>query len=467
MLYGAAVRYEPPVRDRDKSIRQSAKYDNVRDWTTASNHPRPEPVPDGSPLQKRESTAGPASQSASVDPVASAATGLVAKLKGLVAKYSTLDWTGWAQCVVQYVRYAVEARWPQYNDWSRQKPADLSYGVIEYRLPSNCKILMIGDWGTHMTDNVALLRQALRKFQPNAIIHLGDVYYSGTRQECTQNVLEVMDALLKELRIKRPPFFTLPGNHDYYSGGRGFYEMIGRLNQSLPGCAQKASYFCLRTEDDHWQFLGMDTGYNDRDPVNQKSPGLVPSEISWHRDKLDHFNGTTVLLSHHQLFSAKEVLDKDGARPWLNEKLHVIFQPYYDRVAAWFWGHEHNLVIFKDDQLFSGDTNALHKGRLIGCSAYEETLAEDPYGINDACKAVAFMDNMKQLQLSKYRTPLQTFYDHAFALLEITPQQVTVSYYAYPSWDQDFRMTDDPAIGPALFSETLAPFPRQRITPRA
>jgi hypothetical protein len=316
-----------------------------------------------------------------------------------------------------------------------------------------------------MTDNVAMLRQALKAFTPDAIIHLGDVYYSGTRRECTENVVGVLDALVDELKIRRPPFFTLPGNHDYYSGGRGFYEMIGRINSKLPGCQQKASYFCLRTADGHWQFLGMDTGYNDRDPVYQKSPGLVATEITWHRDKLDHFDGTTVLLSHHQLYSAKERLSQ-GSRPWLNEDLHMVFQPYYDRVAAWFWGHEHNLILFKDNQIFSGDTKALRKGRLVGCSAYEETVAEDPYGINEACKAVAFMEEMQQLQPSKYRTPLQTFYDHAFALLEVTPQQITVSYYAYPSWDQDFQMPTDPALGVALFSETL-PLIEGPVTPRA
>src|SRR5262249_33039062 len=28
-----------------------------------------------------------------------------------------------------------------------------------------------------------------------------------------------------------------------------------------------------------WQFLAMDPGYNDRDPVNPTAPGLQPSEI--------------------------------------------------------------------------------------------------------------------------------------------------------------------------------------------
>ncbi len=80
--------------------------------------------------------------------------------------------------------------------------------------------------------------------------------------------------------------------------------MIASINSGIAGCLQKASYFCLRTEDGAWQFLGMDTGYNDRDPTSPMAPGLQPSELKWHRDKLDRFRGSTIMLSHHQLFSA-------------------------------------------------------------------------------------------------------------------------------------------------------------------
>jgi hypothetical protein len=414
------LRQDPPVRDRNTSLWQSAK---------------------NAPPSRR-----------------------AARIKGLFARYGEWDAIGWVQCVWQYLRYSIEARFPQYNDWSAQNPPDPTYGVIDYQLPSTCKIVMIGDWGTRMTDNVALLRQALKMFAPDAIIHLGDIYYSGTHQECMRNVVNVLDELVDELKIKRPPFFTLPGNHDYYSGGRGFYEMIGRINSSLPGCEQKASYFCLRTEDLHWQFLGMDTGYHDRNPISHLSPPLVASEITWHRDKLDTFAGTTILLSHHQLFSATERLSK-GPRPYLNESLHATFQPYFDRIAAWFWGHEHNLIIFKDNLAFPGAVRPLRKGRLVGCSAYEESQAQDPFRIDEACKAAAFMDHMPRLKLSKYRSHMQAFYDHAFALLEVSPQQIKVSYYDYPSWDQKFA-PPDPPIGPPLFTEVLPPI-YHPVTPPA
>lgn len=459
------MRQEPPVRNRTISIKQSADQAYAllhRRYARARQGITPPEIAQAMPLQKRATDAAhiafahPELHQIRQKTALAPRTTMKAKVERLlnIAKYSSLDWLGWARCELEYLRYRIESRFPKYNDWSAQNPPDLSFGMIGYRLPSTCKVLMIGDWGTHMADNVALARQALKKFEPHAIVHLGDVYYSGTREECMQNVVKVLDQLIDELKIERPPFFTLPGNHDYYSGGRGFYEMIGRINSKLPGCEQKASYFCLRTADDHWQFLGMDTGYNDRDPVIHKSPALVPTEVNWHRDKLNNFNGTTILLSHHQLFSAKEQLN-EGPRPYLNEDLHTTFEPYFDRVAAWFWGHEHNLILFQDDLSFVGDIKSLHKGRLVGCSAYEETLAEDPFGVNPCCAPAAFIKDMPRLALSKYRTALQAFYDHAFALLEVSPQQIKVSYYAYPSWDQDFQMPVDPAIGAPLFIEVL------------
>ena len=106
----------------------------------------------------------------------------------------------------------------------------------------------------------------------------------------------------------------------------------------------------------------MDTGYNDHIPGLPVGPGLQPSEITWHRDKLEKFAGSTILLSHHQLFSANSEINK-GARPYVNESLLATFSPYFDKVAAWFWGHEHNFVLFEDGQ------HGLKRGRLIGCSS--------------------------------------------------------------------------------------------------
>jgi hypothetical protein len=186
----------------------------------------------------------------------------------------------------------------------------------------------------------------------------------------------------------------------------------------------KASYFCLRTEDSKWQFLGMDTGYGDRNPVEQQAPSLQVHEGAWHRDKLDTFSGTTILLSHHQLISAKEKLN-GGPRPYLNENLYATFKQYFDRIAAWYWGHEHNFILFQNDLTIGKGDLPLKKGRLMGCSAYEETQNENPYAINNP--AAKFMKNMPRLNLSDFKTDLQSFYNHAFAIFDVAPERITAS----------------------------------------
>jgi hypothetical protein len=484
------MRVQQPVRDRDTSLWQSAVRqalanrndlsDSEKDQAEhgVSLHAQSE-KPDGKPLappipdqaDAPTSKVGPPTNVAHASKAAldalrahqnsdPAASSLFSVLHDFVMKYSSWDIAGWAQCGWYYTKYYVIAHLPPtYRNWRGYLSNELGFSVIKYRLPSQCRVLMIGDWGTHMPDNVALLRQAVTRFKPNAIIHLGDVYYSGTVEECTENVLDVMDQIFSNRDLgPRPPFFAIPGNHDYYSGGGGFYHTIDTVNSGVANCTQQASYFCLRTEDDKWQFLGMDTGYNDRTPINQltdpEGPDLHQDEYEWHKDKLDNFPGSTVLLSHHQLISAKEQLGKSG-RHYLNQKLYDKFGAYFDRVSAWYWGHEHNLILFADNLAIDNDKPALKKGRLLGCSAYEENVSEDPFAIK--YQDVRFLENMKKLGQSSFKTADQSFYNHAFAILDVAPDAITASYYEYPSWGQATAPQSEPPIGEVFFQETLSP----------
>jgi hypothetical protein len=485
------MRVQQPVRDRDISLWQSAVHQTLSDRDDLSSEekkrieygvsihaqsekkggkPLDEPLPqaktDGPPSTGHARNIAHGSRTA-FHAIRAHQTGdstdhrtLFSRLHDLVTRYSSWDIVGWVQCGWYYIKYYVVAHLPPtYRSWRGMVLSDdLGFSVIKYRLPSTCRVLLIGDWGTHMQDNVALLRQAVKKFKPQAIIHLGDVYYSGTIEECTENVINVLDRLYADnSRAARPPFFSVPGNHDYYSGGAGFYHTIDSVNISLPNCTQKGSFFCLRTEDDRWQFLGMDTGYNDRIPADQivdtEGPDLHLDEMEWHKDKLENFTGSTILLSHHQLISAKEQLSRHG-RPYLNEKLYGKFAPYFDRVSAWFWGHEHNLILFEDPMKFEADKPALRKPRLLGCSAYEESTGDDPFKIE--YPQARFMEEMPRLRLSKFGDG-QNFYNHAFAILDVAPDKIMASYYEYPSWGEASAPKTDPTIGEALFREDLMP----------
>ena len=182
------------------------------------------------------------------------------------------------------------------------------------------------------------------------------------------------------------PIYTLSGNHDMYSGGAGFYNLLPLLNPSPPFAAaseQPASYFSLRTTDGAWQLLAMDTGLHDHDPfsVNDAVTYLEPSEEAWHVDKIQSFaktGGKTVLLSHHQLFSAFSGIGKLSDKP-LNEsasnpKLLASWKAFAvaGNVAAWFWGHEHNLCVYQP-------YHDLTRGRCIGHGAIPVLLEQKPY----------------------------------------------------------------------------------------
>ena len=137
-----------------------------------------------------------------------------------------------------------------------------------------------------------------------------------------------------------------------YSGGAPYYSLLSQLNATpaLRPYRQKASYFCLRSAN--WQILAMDTGLHDGDPRNVTTnlTFLDPQEAAWHIDKLKNAGGRrTILLSHHQLFTAfgGGVGQGSNGKPLAyNPNLYSTFAPYLGHIALWLWGHEHNFEIF-------------------------------------------------------------------------------------------------------------------------
>jgi hypothetical protein len=313
--------------------------------------------------------------------------------------------------------YAIGRR-PVYRDCG----GNMGFGVVEYRLPEDARVAVIGDWGTGLADARAMVVALLRDLRPTVLVHLGDIYYSGTKREAAHNFADVLAAAFAEVP-PRLPVFNLPGNHDYYSGGAAFYELLDRLNEGP--ARQAASYFCLRSEQDRWQLLGIDTGLHGHNPGAAvdpfaTGPHLQDSETAWARDKLDRFAGRTILLSHHPLFSARRAINgpRSGRVPNFNDRLHDAVGPSLGRVAAWIWGHEHSLAIYEDG------LRGLAKGRLVGCSGFETGAAEDPY--EPLFQDVRF--HQPQVRLSVEHG----WYDHGLALIDL--DAAAIEYYQFPTW---------------------------------
>jgi predicted phosphodiesterase len=331
---------------------------------------------------------------------------------------------------------------PVYRSW--QTPdggnGDADFGVIDWRLPADATIAVVGDIGSG-TDLAAATLVAALSFRPDAILHLGDVYYSGTGYEFDHRYIGLFDSVFAAAG-HRAPVFGVPGNHEYFTGGHAYLACLdGGTLRVTPDQRQVASYFALRSADDGWQFLGMDTGFfghtisvpaaaqqaalavlhrRDADiPLDPASPAVAlptaraemvrlrDDEVAWHLRHATSFPGRSVLLSHHQLYTARwqigqaqrQVTASDGSihadpadlhRIWVDTDLWRQLGSILGlRVAAWFWGHEHNLGIFADDYLPPGwpadlspdapTLRSLPKGRCCGHAAIPVNVGDQPY----------------------------------------------------------------------------------------
>ncbi|MEP7238453.1 MAG: metallophosphoesterase [Ferruginibacter sp.] len=326
-----------------------------------------------------------------------------------------------------------------YIDWKNEGQDINTFGVVQ--IPENSKIAIIGDYGTGLNDATMFLTAIIKDQQPDIIIHVGDIYYTGTEDECALYVENFAAAFAAA--GKTVPVYSIPGNHEYYSGGGPFFKQVLPMNSK-----QVASYFCLQTANNSWQLLAMDTGYNSLHTKTGLSavktvayaPWLTFNEAEWHVNKLENFTGKTILLSHHQLYSASspinnnmQVMYQTDTKPetltYFNGNLQAVFSPYYDRVAAWFWGHEHILGIYRDGNA------GLAKGRLIGDSGYEEWEGEGPYVITDSGYPYQYADGKPiQPDASSVKWLLSNFQfiNHSCAVVQLDGSSATVNYYQYP-----------------------------------
>lgn len=296
-------------------------------------------------------------------------------------------------------------------------PAKTGGRVIEIK--SQAKIGIFGDWGTG-NDPARGVLNSLAGLEPDYLIHLGDIYYSATSREVQKNFVEIIDA---EIRHARPDvkIFSLSGNHDMYSGGVAYYEMLRTLN--APPYNQESSFFCLRSSDGAWQFLAMDTGLHDYSPlaVSDALTFIEEDEQEWLLERVKEFSGRTILLSHHQLFSAFSRIgpaDPLGQQAY-NANLISTFQALKAtgaNIPAWFWGHEHNLCIYEP---YAG----LSFGRCLGHGAIPMFLEQYPY---DPTKNLI---NPPSLIAGTILSHNEAVYANGFALLSLKSDEARADYF--------------------------------------
>jgi hypothetical protein len=399
-----------------------------------------QPVPDQAPSELR-AQAGDAAGSTAWRCVRLSGDLLFARLEGNTARAAQLEGElkdsecdpGWAETIEDYLEFFGEDGRRRQIPYVRFRAMDdFVYDV----LPPDATVAVIGDWGTGMAPAVRLLEQ-LARHQPHALVHLGDIYYAGTPNEVKQHFVDLVNRILDRARTQLP-VYVMPGNHEMYSGGGAFYDMLGPLNATA---TQQASYFSLRTKDGAWQLLAMDTAYHDHDPftVSTGMTFLEPDELQWHLDKIERFHaagGRTILLSHHQLFSPFAGIGRANAKPAAeqayNTNLLNAFRAPLEagKVAAWLWGHEHNLAIYEA-------YGPLAYGRCIGHGAMPVLASQDPYkvipGLADPPRLVR---DPKTGQEIKLITDKDGVFGIGYVLLRLRGADRTVEI-AYYILDQD------------------------------
>jgi hypothetical protein len=225
-------------------------------------------------------------------------------------KYDEHDVLGWIGSFFSWWRQIRK------QDWKAPPATPEAIGNGDFM-----RIGVISDWGSGLY-GAPVISQSIQKdpVRFDALLHLGDVYYSGTKGEAQQNFLDVWP--------KRPEALqrTLNGNHEMYTGGDGYFNIM------LPAFAQTSS--CCAITNKHWLLLGLDSAYVDSALTTDQGPWATQlvTQASAAGKKV-------VLFSHHQPFSML-----DSQTPNLVSPLSSLLAG--GMVHAWYWGHEHRCVVY-------------------------------------------------------------------------------------------------------------------------
>jgi len=235
---------------------------------------------------------------------------------GLEAKFDTSDWAGWATVAWEKLKHL--------KPHKMLRPANST----PEQLPDQSRIAVLGDWGTGLYGAPVMANTIADDANPyTMLMHLGDVYYSGTDKEVQNRFLQLWPQRPEALNR------AINSNHEMYSGGEAYFR------RTLPQFGQTSSYFAYQNK--YWTLVGLDVAYKDHD-IDDRQVAWLTQVLSQAADR------KVVLFSHHQLYSHFE---EQGTKLWSHPGFGAILRS--QRIFAWYWGHEHRCSIFEgEDQNF-------------------------------------------------------------------------------------------------------------------
>ena len=241
------------------------------------------------------------------------------------AKFDDKDYLSWAGSFFSWWKGIIDHPWLE--------------NPQTHRFGNNDKVAVLGDWGTGLY-GAPLCAQSIENDAGGypVRLHLGDVYYSGNKDEVQERFLNIWPKNKNGNEINR----ACNSNHEMYTGGHAYF------NHTHSSFGQSASYFAL--ENDYWVLAGLDTAYKGKD--------LAGNQVQWLTNLVDNANGRKVVLfSHHQPFSPF-----DGGNEKVTTKLASLLSN--QKIFAWYWGHEHRCTIYDQHPAWK------MYGRCVGHGGY-------------------------------------------------------------------------------------------------
>lgn len=206
------------------------------------------------------------------------------------------------------------------------------------------KIAILGDWGTGESDAKRVMKM-IQAQKPDYVIHLGDVYYSGTPDvkgtngtiyfnpgEETKNLLDIWP---KEFAGRS---FTMNSNHEMYSGANGLIDALKKAGSPF---RSQDGQTCFLLRFGGWNLLGLDSAYMSKSYTAFMDGDIGESNQAqrvWIKNlQLDP--NKTIVFTHHNGFE----FDGSGGTLLWNQVVDTLGGDPY----AWYWGHVHNGLVYK------------------------------------------------------------------------------------------------------------------------
>ena len=252
------------------------------------------------------------------------------------SKYQNLD-PGWTEALTVYLENLITG---QHAFLSTPKT---------FAVPDTVQIGMAGDWGTGDWRTAANpapsadVKNHMAFLQPDLTIHLGDVYYAGTKDEEQHLLINLW-----------PPgslgALALNSNHEMYSGAKPYFDnALTSTVFSVPPAAgapsqpQTASYFAL--ENTNWVVVGLDSAYyadSDDLYINGSlfSDDGPQVQLDFLRQQAAK-NKKMLVLTHHN------GLSEDGSST--NALWAQVMSAFPEGKGPdyWYWGHVHAGIVYQ------------------------------------------------------------------------------------------------------------------------